>query len=94
MKQDKSINYNLLGRRNSDLEIGTNFVKVNQNLTKFWAPEDKKGYLSRNKMVCGLSFGFLSCIKENLKPGFHYKANATTTTQSKEIIRLSSHPSR
>ena len=28
-----------------------------------------------------------------LKPGFHYTANATTTTQRKEVIRLSSHPS-
>ena len=26
------------------------------------------------------------------KPGFHYKANATTTTQNKAIIGLSSHP--
>ena len=40
------------------------------------------------------NLSFYSKLMTVLKPGFHYTANATTTTQNKAIMRLSSHPSR
>ena len=55
MKQDKSTNYSLLGRGNSNLKIGTNLSK---------SVEKRQSY--GLQMVCVLSFQLIPCIEENL----------------------------
>ena len=48
---------------------------------------------SRRQTVGGLC-DFCHGRQASLRPGFHYTANATTTTHKQRDIRLSSHPSR